>query len=50
MLRFNRLLTLISLSVLLLSGCIPIVLPVPIGTTPAPEPAAEGEDEPLGLF
>ena len=40
MLRFNRLMTLISLSVLLLSGCIPIVLPVPIVTTPAPEPAA----------
>jgi len=39
MVRFNRFLTVLGLSVLLLSGCLPVVLPVPLVTTPAPEPA-----------
>lgn len=34
MLRFNRLLTVLSLSVWLVSGCLPVVLPMPIVTTP----------------
>lgn len=40
MVRFNRFLTVLGLSVLLLSGCLPVVLPVPLVTTPAPESAA----------
>lgn len=37
MLRFTRWLTVISLIGLLLSGCLPVVLPAPVVTTPAPE-------------
>lgn len=40
MVRINRFLTILGLSVLLLSGCLPVILPVPVITTPALEPAA----------
>lgn len=40
MLRFNRCLTLLTLSVLLLSSCLPVALPAPIITTPALATAA----------
>lgn len=40
MVRFNRFLTVLGVSVLLLSGCLPVVLPVPLVTTPAPDSAA----------
>jgi len=45
MLRFYRCLTMLVLSVLLLSGCLPVLVPVPIIATPAEPTAATADPE-----